>query len=64
MYSGKIAVPPGGSGIVEIIINEGINWPLWHRPVKNLPSNGWFNSVTWEIEWTEHHHVKQMQHYK
>jgi hypothetical protein len=23
--------------------NEGINWPLWHRSVKNLPSNGWFN---------------------
>jgi hypothetical protein len=23
--------------------NEGINWPLWHRFVKNLPSNGWFN---------------------
>jgi hypothetical protein len=22
---------------------EGINWPLWHRSVKNLPSNGWFN---------------------
>jgi hypothetical protein len=22
--------------------NEGINWPLWHRSVKNLPS-GWFN---------------------
>jgi hypothetical protein len=23
--------------------NEGINWPLWHRSVKNRPSNGWFN---------------------
>jgi hypothetical protein len=23
--------------------NEGINWPLWHRSVKNLPSKGWFN---------------------
>jgi hypothetical protein len=23
--------------------NEGINWPLWHRSVKNLPSNGWVN---------------------
>jgi hypothetical protein len=23
--------------------NEGINWPLWHRSVKNLSSNGWFN---------------------
>jgi hypothetical protein len=23
--------------------NEGINWPLWHRSVKNLPSSGWFN---------------------
>jgi hypothetical protein len=23
--------------------NEGINWPLWHRSVKNLPSNGWLN---------------------
>jgi hypothetical protein len=23
--------------------NDGINWPLWHRSVKNLPSNGWFD---------------------
>jgi hypothetical protein len=21
---------------------KGINWPLGHRSVKNLPSNGWF----------------------
>jgi hypothetical protein len=21
----------------------GINWSLWHRFVKNLPSNDWFN---------------------
>jgi hypothetical protein len=20
--------------------DEGMNWPLWHRSVKNLPSNG------------------------
>jgi hypothetical protein len=23
--------------------NEDINRALWHRSVKNLPSNGWFN---------------------
>jgi hypothetical protein len=36
--------------------NEGINWPLWHRSVKNLPSNGWFNYSNNSIK---HYFIKE-----